>query len=223
MIRFLDVCKSYGVNTVLENFSLHIKPGEIVSLFGPNGCGKSTALRLIAGLETPDRGLIICNASAKETALVPQNYRESLLPWRTPEENIIFGLELRGVSKSERHRRLDELQQMISISFDLQGRTSTLSGGQAQLTALLRAVVLRPKLLLLDEPTAALDYFARGELLRCVRDLREAFGFTVVVVLHDLGDAENVGDWVCRVGEQARETADQRCSVLSQRPAINRY
>ena len=195
MIRAKKLCKSYKNKKVLENVNFVLQQGEILTLFGPNGCGKSTLLRIICELESPDSGVLSRPPnSGNKTAIVSQNYRESLLPWKSARENILFPLLLKGVSLAEREEHLRLLLEKAPLAFDLQRPVFELSGGQAQYVALLRALIGEPDILLLDEPTSALDHFMRDELLEYLLTLRNSLGLSIVAILHDLNDAIAISD-----------------------------
>jgi NitT/TauT family transport system ATP-binding protein len=195
MIHVREISKSYGNHAVLEQLNISLEPGTILTLFGPNGCGKTTALRIIAGLETPDRGLVsMPGAVSRQCSFVPQNYRASMLPWLSARENIVLPLELKGIKRKHRLERFDELSTNAPLNFNIDRPVHELSGGQAQLVALQRAAITRPRLLLLDEPSSALDQYMRQELLAYLLRLRSALALTVIIILHDLDDALYISD-----------------------------
>ena len=163
MLEIRDLHKGFDGADVLRGVSLTIETGEFVTLLGPSGCGKTTTLRIVAGLTAPDAGSVLLDG-ADITALPPekrdvntvfQSY--ALFPHMNVERNIAYGLRLRGVKKDERARRVREMLRLVALE-GFEGRMpSQLSGGQRQRIAIARALVLKPRLLLLDEPLGALD------------------------------------------------------------------
>ncbi len=197
MIELRGVTKSFGKRRVLDAVSFRIERGECLSLFGPNGCGKSTLLNILCGLESLEQGLLIgARSLGGRIGFVSQDYRASLLPWLNVEQNIVFPLRLKRASAVFVQRRLREVLELLPIDFDLHQRVTTLSGGQAQTVSLLRALIIQPELLILDEPFSALDYVTtvrlRETLMRVTTELR----LTTVLVSHDPEEALYLGDRV---------------------------
>jgi multiple sugar transport system ATP-binding protein len=191
-ISIQNVHKNYGALNVLKEFSLEIENGEFVVLVGPPGCGKSTMLKILAGLEPASGGRILIGGrdvtdlapGDRDIAMVFQNY--ALYPHLTVRDNIGFGLKMRGVSSAEIGKRVDEAARILAVEHLLDRRPKQLSGGQRQRVAIARALVLEPKILLLDEPTSALDVSIQAEILNLFADLREELGLTYLLVSHDL-------------------------------------
>lgn len=187
------VTKRYGENTILNALDLHIPAGQFVAVVGRSGGGKSTLLRLLAGLETPNGGELLAGNTPlaelqDDTRMMFQDAR--LLPWKTVIDNV--GLGLKG------HWR-DAAQQALA-SVGLENRAgewpAALSGGQKQRVALARALIHRPGLLLLDEPLGALDALTRIEMQALIESLWKAHGFTVLLVTHDVSEAVAMADRV---------------------------
>jgi putative spermidine/putrescine transport system ATP-binding protein len=182
------------------NFS--VEQGEMLALLGPSGCGKTTILRMIAGLVTPTSGSIrvegreIANLSVhqRNMGMVFQSY--ALLPHLTVEDNVGFGLDMRGVRKPERKARVDAALEMVKLGGLGGRRISQLSGGQQQRAALARSLVINPSLLLLDEPLSNLDARLRDELRGEIRDLQKRTGTTSIFVTHDQTEALAAADRV---------------------------
>jgi spermidine/putrescine ABC transporter ATP-binding subunit len=201
-IRLRGVTKRFGGVTAVHDVSLEIREGELLSLLGPSGCGKTTTLRLIAGLIEPDTGEIWIGK--KRVDNVPAHLRGiglvfqhgALFPHRTVLENVAFGLKMRRVPRSEREERAREALKMVRLEGFERRYPRELSGGQQQRVALARALVLRPSVLLLDEPFSALDLRLRLELRREVRELQRSLGITTVAVTHDQGEALGMSDRV---------------------------
>ena len=204
LLSVRSLTKSYRGSTVVDDFSLSIAAGEAITLFGPNGSGKSTLLRLLLDFEQADCGEIHTSLCLRrDVGYVPQKYRESLLPWLSVKENILLPLRIRKVSRRQCEYALRTLTTLLSLEIDFSQRIQNLSGGQAQLVALYRASIGSPRLLILDEPTAALDHFNRQQFLQQVRALKEKTGCSVIAVLHDLNDALFLSDKLVLVSNAA--------------------
>ncbi|MFM7422890.1 MAG: ABC transporter ATP-binding protein [Alphaproteobacteria bacterium] len=194
--------KRFGAATVLRDLSLSVAQGEFVSLLGPSGCGKTTLLRCIAGLLHPDRGQISVGgrditalaAHQRNVGVVFQNY--ALFPHLTVAENIAFGLRARGVSKAEAAPRVAEALALVRMEAHGDKPVTALSGGQQQRVAVARALVVRPSLLLLDEPFSALDRKLRETMQVELKQLLREVGITAIFVTHDQEEALVVSDRV---------------------------
>jgi putative spermidine/putrescine transport system ATP-binding protein len=194
--------KRFGAATVLRDLSLSVAQGEFVSLLGPSGCGKTTLLRCIAGLLHPDRGQITVGgrditalaAHQRNVGVVFQNY--ALFPHLTVAENIAFGLRARGISKAEAAPRVAEALALVRMEAHGDKPVTALSGGQQQRVAVARALVVRPSLLLLDEPFSALDRKLRETMQVELKQLLREVGITAIFVTHDQEEALVVSDRV---------------------------
>lgn len=171
----------------LGPFSLSVAEGEVLALVGPSGCGKSTALRLLAGLEAPTRGTVARAAGVGETAVVFQ--APTLAPWLTAVANVALPLELAGIRKAEARSRAVEALAQVGLKGAEAARPAQLSGGMAMRVSLARALVTRPKLLLLDEPFAALDEITRRTLADDVLNLWTGPRPAIVFVTHNVEEA----------------------------------
>ena len=182
-----DVEVDYARGPALGPFSLSLQPGEIVALVGPSGCGKSTALRLLAGLEAPTRGVMRRASTRGETAVVFQ--APTLMPWATALDNVALPLELAGVAKAEAHSRAAAALVRVKLSGVDAAKPAQLSGGMAMRVSLARALVTDPRVLLLDEPFAALDEITRRSLAEDVHHLWAQSRPAIVFVTHNVEEA----------------------------------
>lgn len=187
---------------VVSDFDLEVGTGEFVSLLGPSGCGKTTLLRMIAGFEFPDRGMIVLDAK-NITQLPPHKrpvnmvfQRVTLFPHLNVFDNIAFGLRLARVPKAEARKRVSEALELVRLPGFQDRAVQTLSGGQAQRVALARAIVNRPKVLLFDEPLSSLDLQIRRELQIELKDIHRELQGTFVYVTHDQEEAMSMSDRV---------------------------
>jgi ABC-type Fe3+/spermidine/putrescine transport system ATPase subunit/nucleotide-binding universal stress UspA family protein len=199
-IVLTDLSKRFGNVLVVNNLSVQIPDGELFVLLGASGSGKSTVLRMIAGLTRPDHGTIELNKKdvttlppqARGTGFVFQNY--SLFRHMTVSENIEFGLRIRRVSASQRRQRLDELLDLVGLAGLGNRFAHQLSGGQQQRVAIARALAYQPSVLLLDEPFGALDVKIRSQLRRTLKDIQQRLKVTTILVTHDQEEAFELAD-----------------------------
>lgn len=201
-VQMLGVGKIYPGSNVkaLNDFNLEIKPGEMVVLLGGSGCGKSTALRSLAGLEDIQAGRIL--VGGQDVTGVPVNKRDmamvfqaySLFPHMTALQNVEFGLEIRGVTRAERRHLAMEKLDLVGLADQAGKYTQQMSGGQQQRVALARALAVNPRVLLLDEPLSALDAKVRVQLRDEIRRIQLEAGTTTVFVTHDQEEALAVAD-----------------------------
>jgi iron(III) transport system ATP-binding protein len=199
-VSLRQVTKRFGALTVVNNISEEIADGEIFFLLGPSGCGKTTLLRCIAGFYIPDEGQIFIGDRdatrlppyERDTGMVFQSY--ALWPHLTVRENVAFGLDLRRVPKAELRQRVDEALALVKMTDRADYKPPQLSGGQQQRIALARALVIRPKCLLLDEPLSNLDAKLRLEMRTEIRRICKEIGLTAIYVTHDQKEALSIAD-----------------------------
>jgi len=210
-ITIRGLSKRFQGAVIYENFDFDIPRGEFLSIFGPNGCGKSTLINIVAGLVPADAGTILFGGKTlKETKIgyVFQNYREALFPWLRSVDNIEYPLKLARLPQAERHARVERLVAHLGVKIDLKRYPYELSGGQQQLVSIMRALVVEPEVLFLDEPFSALDYemtlFMRSQLQRIFMETRT----TTVLVSHDLEEAVYLADRVLLLSRRPARVAD---------------
>ncbi|UYF99703.1 MULTISPECIES: ABC transporter ATP-binding protein [unclassified Halomonas] len=231
-VHFDDVSLSYdGVENAIEQIDLSIHEGEFVAFVGPSGCGKSTFMKLCTGLKAPGSGTVSVDGDPvtgplKITGMAFQN--ANLLPWRTTLDNVLLPLEIVKPYRHQFRRRRDEFvgwARELLETVGLKGYEDKypwqLSGGMQQRASICRALIHRPKLLMLDEPFGALDAFTREELWCVLRDLWEAQRFTVVLVTHDLREAAFLADTVYVMSRRPGRVIEQRAIDLPRPRSID--
>ena len=199
-IRIKDAVKKYGDNTIISDLSLNIKEGEFFTLLGPSGCGKTTLLRMIAGFNSIEGGDFYFNdkrindidPSKRNIGMVFQNY--AIFPHMTVRDNVAFGLKNRKESKETIQKETDEFMKLMHISEYADRMPDQLSGGQQQRVALARALVIKPDVLLMDEPLSNLDAKLRNQMRAEIIKLRQRINTTFIYVTHDQTEAMTLGD-----------------------------
>jgi NitT/TauT family transport system ATP-binding protein len=198
-VTIRGLSKNFAKAVLYENFDLDIPRGKIVSIFGPNGCGKSTLINMISGLMPYDQGEILFDGKLlKETKIsyVFQNYRDALFPWMSAWDNIAYPLKRAGLPKAEVKKRVDELVQLFEIRFNLKLYPYELSGGQQQTICIMRALATKPEVMFLDEPFSALDFEMTLFIREKLQEASLAMGTTMLIVSHDLEDAVFLADQI---------------------------
>ena len=187
--------KSFNHTEVFRDFSIGVEQEKITAIFGPNGSGKSTLLNILSGIVAKDGGEFnIENFNHFEFSYIFQNYRESLLPWRTNFENIALPLEIQNKSRQEIQQRVEELQKLFDFKFNWESYPYELSGGQQQILAFMRALVTNPKVLFIDEPFSALDYENNLHLREYLQKYYLAFKPTILLITHNIEEAVHLAD-----------------------------
>ena len=196
-VTIRGLSKRFSDATIYDNFDFDIPRGKLMSVFGPNGCGKSTLINMIAGLFPVDAGEILFDGqplSQIKFGYVFQNYREAMFPWLRAFDNIAYPLKVMGVPKAERTTRVEKIVANLNVKIDLNLYPYQMSGGQQQLVSIMRALIVEPEILFLDEPFSALDYemtlFMREQLQRVFVETST----TTVLVSHDLEEAVYLSD-----------------------------
>ena len=202
-VTLKNICKKYDSKVVIDRVDLEIKDKEFIVLVGASGCGKSTILRMIAGLEEISDGEILIGDKKvndippkdRDIAFVFQSY--ALYPHMTVRENIGFGLKMRGVKKADIEKKVQEAAEILDLNEYLDRRPKELSGGQRQRVALGRAIVRNPKVFLMDEPLSNLDAKLRVQMRSEIKKLHEKLQATFIYVTHDQTEALTMGDRIC--------------------------
>jgi spermidine/putrescine ABC transporter ATP-binding subunit len=197
-----NVCKAFGRTVAVDNFDLEVEQGEFVALLGPSGCGKTTTLRIVAGFEHPDAGDVVIAGEVatdkppyrRDVGIVFQSY--ALFPHMTVFENVAYGLRMRKIPRAEIAQRVKSALQLVHLEGLDDRHPHQLSGGQQQRVAVARAVVIRPSVLLFDEPLSNLDARLRQEMRRELRQLQRSLRIATIFVTHDQEEALSMADRV---------------------------
>lgn len=224
LVRIEGLSKHFGKTVALDNLSLDIAQGEFVTFLGPSGCGKSTTLRILGGFERPTTGRVILDGEdvtnqppeKRHVNMVFQDY--ALFPHMTVAQNVAFGLELKGMGKSDIKRRSDEIMSFLELDGYAGRYPIQLSGGQRQRVALARALAPDPALLLLDEPLGALDAKLRGQVQQELKSIQRRTNKTFFFVTHDQEEALTMSDRIV-VMNKGRVEQDGTPEELYFRPA----
>jgi iron(III) transport system ATP-binding protein len=211
MLKIDGVAKALGDKRVLDNISLDVPKGALVTLLGPSGCGKTTLLRIIAGFLAPESGSVLLNDKpiSTPTVIVPPEHRGmgmvfqnyAIWPHMNVLNNVVYGLRVRGTPTDERRSRALEALRLVNLQGLEQRLPSELSGGQQQRVSIARSIVTEPNLLLLDEPLSNLDAKLRKEMLFDLKRIQQQSGITFIYVTHDQAEALSVSDQIVVMNE----------------------
>jgi ABC-type Fe3+/spermidine/putrescine transport system ATPase subunit len=225
-LKLAGVSRRFGNFLAVDNIDLELQSGEFVSLLGPSGCGKTTTLRMIAGFVDPTLGTIEMDGqilSSPAGSLPPDRRQMSMIfqsyaiwPNMTVEQNVAFGLELRKIPSAEVKRRVGEMLEVVHMNHLADRYPAELSGGQQQRVALARAIVIRPSVLLLDEPLSNLDATLREEMRFEIRRLHDEFKVTTVYVTHDQAEAMVTSDRIAVMNHGRIEQVDHPRALYNQ-------
>ena len=214
LLELKDVTAGYGDNMILKHYNIAIEKGKLVSLLGPSGCGKTTTLRLIAGFSEPRSGEVLFDG--KDITRIPPNKRNfgfvfqsyALFPHMTIFDNVAYGLKMRGVGKAEIAERVPEMLKTVDLEGLEKRYPCELSGGQRQRVALARALVIKPDLLLMDEPLSNLDAKLRVKMRVEIRRIQQELGITTIYVTHDQEECFAISDEVAIMNNGVIEQMD---------------
>ena len=221
LLELKNITAGYGKNIILRDFNLQVERGQFVSLLGSSGCGKTTTLRLIAGFSEPNAGSIIFDG--RDITHVPLHKRNfgfvfqsyALFPHMTVFDNVAFGLKMRKVSKEETRRRVMDMLALVDLNGFEKRYPREMSGGQRQRVALARAMVIRPDLMLFDEPLSNLDAKLRVKMRVEIRRIQQELGFTAIYVTHDQEECFAISDQVAIMNQGVIEQMDSPAHIFN--------
>ena len=202
VVSVSHVSKNFDRLKVLNDISFDLKRGKITCVLGGSGCGKTTLLKIIAGLEKASKGEIITDLKLPGKAIGYMSQEDSLLPWKTAEQNVLFAMELTG---TKNHRQAMRMLKLVKLSRFFRYYPSQLSGGQRQRISLARMLAVSPQLLLLDEPLSALDLVVKNDLVKIIRNYVQENSATALMITHSVEEAIAIADQIL---------------ILSTRPAV---
>lgn len=214
LLELKDISAGYGKNIILRNFNLSVERGDFVSLLGSSGCGKTTTLRLVAGFLAPQAGQVLFDG--RDYTAVPLHKRNfgfvfqsyALFPHMTVFDNVAFGLKMRKISREETRRRVMEMLEIVDLKGFEHRFPREMSGGQRQRVALARSMVIRPELMLFDEPLSNLDAKLRVKMRVEIRRIQQELGFTAIYVTHDQEECFAISDKVAIMNHGLIEQMD---------------
>lgn len=205
LVSVNNITKKFGRLEVLNDISFDLLNGQITCVLGASGCGKTTLLKIIAGLESASKGHIKTNLQLPGRAVGYMSQEDSLLPWKTAEQNVLFALELIGTKS---HRQAMKMLKLVKLSRFFRFYPAQLSGGQKQRVSLARMLAVSPQLLLLDEPLSALDLVVKNDLVKIIRDYVQEKNATALMITHSVEEALSVADQILILSNRpARITA----------------
>ncbi len=222
-LNLQNINKSFGETKAVNDVSVQIEKGELVSFIGPSGCGKTTLLRVIGGFHQEDSGVVMIDnekinhlaPERRPTGMVFQNY--ALFPHMSIYQNVEYGLKIQKVNKAERDERIKRALSQVQLESYLDRKPSELSGGQQQRVAIARCLVLQPKVLLLDEPLSNLDAKLRIIMREEIRRLKEELDLTIIFVTHDQAEALSISDRVVVLNKGTVQQVDKPNIIYNQK------
>ena len=221
LLELKNITAGYDRNIILKDFNLEVERGQFVSLLGSSGCGKTTTLRLIAGFSEPQSGSVVFND--QDITRVPMHRRNfgfvfqsyALFPHMTVFDNVAFGLKMRKVSREETRRRVMEMLELVDLKGFESRYPREMSGGQRQRVALARAMVIKPDLMLFDEPLSNLDAKLRVKMRVEIRRIQQELGFTAIYVTHDQEECFAISDQVAIMNRGVIEQMDSPAHIFN--------
>ncbi len=216
MVLIRELSLGYGAEDILQGINLEVKTGQFASLIGPSGSGKTSILRAITGLLRPHSGSVDLGVEPRDVGFLFQE--DALLPWRTARQNVALGLRIRGMVREQAEEKADSWLAQLGLEGLGDRYPRQLSGGQRKRVAIAQVLALQPKLLLMDEPFAALDAIVRTRITQELLDWVEREHLTVLLVTHDLEEAISVSDVVYVLSQGPRASIRARHDVHIGRP-----
>ncbi len=220
LVTAQHITKNYGKLKVLDDITLKLQAGKITCVLGSSGCGKTTLLKILGGLETPTNGTISSNFSLPGKSVGYMSQENSLLPWKTAEQNVLFAMELVGAKKN--HRQAMKMLRKVRLSRFFRYYPVELSGGQKQRVALARMLAVSPTLLLLDEPFSALDMVVKNDLAQIIRNYVKETQAAAFMITHSIEEALIIADTVliltsrpARIADKIEITDKERNNIFS--------
>ncbi len=221
ILRLNHISKSFGDVQALSDIAVDIERGELISFIGPSGCGKTTLLKIVGGFEQQDSGTVILDGAnidrlppeKRVTGMVFQDY--ALFPHMTVYQNISYGLDLKKLSKVEKDKAIDAVLEQVRLKGYEQRRPRELSGGEQQRVAIARCLVLKPKVLLLDEPLSNLDASLRLTMREEIRRLKDELELTIIFVTHDQDEAMSISDRILILNKGVQQQLDLPHNIYS--------
>jgi len=208
-IEVRNLKKHFAGIEVFKDFNLDVDEGKITAIFGPNGSGKSTLFNILSGIVSKDGGdYMIDHSNPFEFSYIFQNYRETLLPWRTNFENVALPLQIQGINKDEIKERIYKLQELFELKVDWDRYPYQLSGGQQQIIAFIRALITNPKVLLIDEPFSALDYENNLRLRVHLEKYYILYKPTILMITHNIEEAVHLGQKIVVLSKKPTEVLE---------------
>jgi NitT/TauT family transport system ATP-binding protein len=204
--------------TIFENFNMNVGEKEIVGIFGPNGCGKTTLLNMVSGILKPDSGEIFIlgkKPSDNNIAYIFQDYRSSLFPWLSIKDNILFPLSIKKIKKSEMNKNLEYLIDLVKLPFSMNKYPYQLSGGQQQYVSIMRCLISNPGIMLVDEPFSALDYSNTMWLMEKMSLIFDTIKIPTLIVAHDLEHLVYLTEKICFFSDKPAKVVREQNGFLN--------